>query len=686
MNEVIREMNLKPWEQAIAYFWYNDAEIFSFTQEDFDKRAKDFADRGVTFVETFSFTHFRLGFYPYWKEITECIRKIVLACHKYGIRVVEHHSSHLTHYLRTKEGWDRFGESMLSYANGEGSYDNWYKTLQFLTADFMIEGKDIRTFVQIDGRTGEPAENRYGAYSMCFNNPDYREVYFNYLKDVVATGIDGIMNDDIQFFGERNACTCQHCRKLFHEQTGYTLPDPENWDSFFDNYDDPAYIAWKKFKFDSTARMYYDLTALYEELGVKLIRPNYSSDILKHNPTCYSFDRCTALWDIIEQENCFSAVMKESYMDFYTEAVHRYAAGRRHGVPSMSMFYPDRKDSTYFAWALSRSWGQLYSGTCEGYDITEFEKPYRDFEKKYVDYYTAPDKIADVSFYLSLKTRDFIADAFSRYTRKSMAGMQAAYAAGLCVDMVMEEDSLEELCRHKVIVASHIPMMCDDELEKLSAYVQQGGTLIILGDFAIRNENGSLRSMQQVEKILGTELLTDEAVKLGNGLIYRMSFVSPEDEYQPTIWVGRKGRSHTPDLAVPSKWQLQKNGTGAVLSDIVKTPHVEILSDNDHLVASMYAVQNALAIHLVNLADTISDNPLPVTHDDLIPNFVEGAKKLAEVKLTVQLPSGTSVSIARLCTPESEGEKILDFTVSGETVHISVPENTFSGYALIILE
>ena len=679
-------MNLNPWQQAIAYFWYNDEEIFKFTQEDFDKRAKDFADRGVTFVETFSFTHFRLGFYPYWKEINECIRKIVVACHKYGIRVVEHHSSHLTHYLRTNEGWTRVGESMLSYANGKSSDDNWHKTLRFLTADFMIDGKDIRTFVQIDGRTGEPAQNCYGAYSMCFNNPDYRKTYFSYLKDVVATGIDGIMNDDIQFFGERNACTCEHCRKLFKDRTGYTLPDPGHWSDFFDNYDNPVYIAWIKFKFESTTRMYRDLTSLYNRLGVHLLRPNYCSDILKHNPTCYSFERCMDLWDVIEQENCFSAVIKESYMDFYTEAVQRYAAAQRSGVPSMSMFYPDRKDSTYFAWALARSWGQLYSGTCEGFDITAFEKPYREFERKYIRYYTAPMKQTDVSFYFSFKTRDYLDKAFERYTKKTMAGMQAAYASGFCVDMVMEADTLDELCKHKTIIASHIPMLSDEEVSRLSKYVQLGGTLIILGDFAVRREDGSVRSSLETEDLLGCKLLDDVQIPFGNGFVFKSSFKSEYDEYQPTIWVGRKGRSHTPDLAVQSKWELQKAGTGTVLSKLVGKPNVEIACKNDRIVASMYEVEDAFVVHLVNLADTISVQEQVVSHEDLIPNFTENAKKVPEIDLCVRIPNAFTVNKVRLCTPECEEEIAIPFEVQQNSARLSVPAGIFSGYGMVIVE
>ncbi|MBQ8004558.1 MAG: hypothetical protein IJ299_05660, partial [Oscillospiraceae bacterium] len=233
MNEEKKSLALiNPWEEKFAWFWYNDDEIFKYTEEDFDRRARELHERGVTVIITFSLTHFRIGYYPYWKEINECIRKIATACHKYGIRVVEHHSAHLTSRLLDDGGWDSFERILFSYSRGTSKLETWKKVFPFLTYDFKIDGRDIRTFVQVDGRTGEACRNVYGAYSMCFNNPDYRETYFNYLKDVVKTGIDGIMNDDVQYFGDGNSCTCEHCRKLFFEQTGYTLPQPDKWEEF----------------------------------------------------------------------------------------------------------------------------------------------------------------------------------------------------------------------------------------------------------------------------------------------------------------------------------------------------------------------------------------------------------------------------------------------------------------------
>ncbi len=673
------------WNQAYTWLWYNDEEIFNYTQEDWDKRAKELYDRGVTIACTFTITHFRIGYYPYWKEINECIRKMVIACHKYGIKLVEHHSAHLTLNLLTDLGWKRLEEDILTYGAGISSRDNWKKVFPYLTVSRMIEGKFLPDLAQIDGSTGELATNVYGSYSLCFNNPDYREIYFNYVKDVVNLGIDGIMNDDVQYFGDMKACTCKHCRKLFKEQTGYDIPDPEHWDEFFENYDNPAYIAWKKFKFDSTVRMYRDLTKLYDEMGVKLLRPNYCSDVLMHCSTAYAFDRCMDLWTTIFQENCFSAIIKQSYINFYTEAIHRYAAGRRYNVPSMSEFYPDRADTVYFCWSLARSWGQLYTGTNEGMDNTSMERPYREFERENMRFYTAPDKIADVSFYFSQKTRDYTEDAMVRYMHKFMGGMQAAYVSGLSVDMVFETDDIEELMRHETIVLSHVAMLDDEEIKRFAEYARRGGRIIILGEFALFNDDGSARDYDAVQAQFGVKFENNKSLKCGDGEIWRMDFAPSESEYQPTIWCHRRVEHPVPSEVVLSKWEMQKAGTGAVLASIVE-PKLRIECENNRVVLTGYAVEGGLALHLVNLKDTVAEKAGKTDHKEIIPNFTTDGEKIPEAKLTVKIPNGLSVSKAYLRTPELDKEVELEISVNAGTANITVPGGLFSGYALIAVE
>ena len=686
MSEQKFKMNLDPWEQGFCWFWYNDEEIFRYTQEDFDARAKALAESGITIIMTFSVTHFRLSFYPYWEELNECLRKIVIACHKYGIRVVEHHSAHLTLQVLAKDGWMYLDRNFFTYSRGTSKYDNWKKIFPYLTYDYKINGVDFRNWVQIDGRTGQPGNNEHGTYAMCFNNPEYRKAYKEYLKGVVATGIDGIMNDDISYFtGNYNCCACEHCRKLFREETGYELPTPEGWSAFFENYENPAYVAWKQFKRRSTERYHRELQNFYLSMGLKLLRPNYCSDILKHASSCYPFDRCMDIWDFVFQENCFSAVMSQSYLDFMVEAIHRQAAGEHYGMPSMSMFYPDRPDSTYFGWALARSWGQLYTGTCEGMDVTPLERPFRMFEKKHVRYYRNPKKIADLSVYISRNTRDLTANARYAYMQKMLGGMQAAYEANLGLSLVMDDYTVEEMLEHRTLLVSYVAMASDTELEKFSEYVKRGGKMIILGDFARFDTDGSERDSARLEELLGVKLIPDTALTLGEGEIWRMSFENEELEFQPTVWSNRRVPNPQPAPAVVSKYEIRKNGTGRVLRNLIK-PNFSIACENEHVVLTSYKVENAIAVHLVNLADTLAESEKLVAHTDLIPNFTADAAKLPAIRLTVNPSLSIQPKSAVLYTPESEKEFVLNVVREGDTFVIDIPEGIFSAYALIALE
>ena len=94
-------------QDKFSVFWYNEAEINHWCQKDFEQKAADFAAAGVNIVMTFSCTHFRWSFYPYRAKINAAIKRLTDACHKFNIRVVEHHSSTLTHNPRSYADWER---------------------------------------------------------------------------------------------------------------------------------------------------------------------------------------------------------------------------------------------------------------------------------------------------------------------------------------------------------------------------------------------------------------------------------------------------------------------------------------------------------------------------------------------------------------------------------------------------
>lgn len=723
------ENERNPWQERFTWFWFCEDEILRYTDEDFRRRAKELHDRGITVAINFSLTHFRFGYYKYWNVINAAFRKFVDACHEYGIRVVEHHSASLVHNLLSQAGWGRFEADLGSYSNWTATVDTWIDVPRYLVCDPKVDGKRLEDMFQVDGRTGKISDTVYHCHAFCYNNPDYRAMYFKYMKDLLTeVPFDGMMNDDVQYFGDGNACTCPHCREQFKEQYGYDLPQPEEWDQFYGDYTNPVYIAWERFKRASTERMYRDLTTLYDELGVKLIRPNYCSDILIGNVTSYGFDKCCDIWNFIFQENCFSAIIKCSYMNFMAESIHRFAAGAQHGVPSMSMFYPDRADSVYFAWALSKAWGQLYTGTSEGVDTTGIEKKYRDFEKEHSRALSAPKKLEDVAFYLSMQTRDYTKDAAERYMKPFVGSMQAASLSGLGVNMAFEVDSVETLLCHPVLCASHVALMRDDELARFSEYAKRGGKLVITGDFAEFDAESRPREIDKTLSALGmsvrakrmeksgditvvsgeqTAVMCDmnalyafeggEAIatlddgtcvgvreKIGEGEIVWLAANAAQSEMQESIWSNRRQPIPPRVEAQASLRAHQLSHTGAFLNLIVGDRKLKVTCTQDELLANAYAVEDGIAVHIVNLSDTIPKEVCMVGHEDLIPNFTDGAEKLPEIQIS--LKTGTEISAAALYTPEDGAKHQLSFAQKQGEVTLTVPAGLFAGYALITLE
>lgn len=685
------DRKLHPWDERITWFWYGDREVFHTNPEALDARARKLAEQGVTIAILAGTTHVRMSFYPYWNQIRACIRAIADACHRHGIRLVEHHSASLWFDTTTPEGWQVF-QNLIFQPGNDAGYDSWKKILPYLACGPAIDGIPLIRFSQIDGRTGRPPQNYYNCNAACFNNPEYRKIYFQYVSDICQDGIDGIMNDDVQYFG--GACACEHCRRLFEEQTGYSLPEPGRWEGFYENYGDPVFIAWKRFRLQSAAQFYQDLTKLYADKGLALFRPNYCSELLLNNETAYPLEPCAGIWDNIFQENCFGAIIKQSHLAFMAEAVHRYALAKRRGKPSMSMFYPQRANDVYFSWALARSWGQMYTGTFDGMDLTPLEKPYRLFEEAHADFYRDPDKISDLAFYFSQSTRDCTAHAQEAYMRPFVGALQAAYVSGYSVDMVFEEDTEQELSKHRAIFAPHVAMMSDRQLTRLRQYVLEGGQLIAAGKFAVYDGQGRTRRWNAIERLLGLDRVQLIDMQEGGALCYRLGtgriWLTEQavgtDEFQPQVWSSSRLDRPPQVPGVPSKWEKQKAGTGALLRCILGKPAIVVHGDSQRVIASAFRTRAGLAVHLINLADTICESQEQVGYEDEIPNFSQRAEELAALRLELQLDIAPGAKKATLYTPERKGALDLGIAEQAERRILSIPKGSFAGYALITLE
>ena len=656
---------MNPWMTTFEWYWFNDEKIFRYTQEDFDKEALRLHNDRISIIITFWPTHFRWNFMPYWDILNQALRRLVIACHKFDIKVVEHHSARLTFGPENDEDW----EYMERFIGKKGTtIDSWEGLREFTVSDpIIIDDKTASSMRQIDGRTGGWARSNYHGWSMCFNNPDFVRAYFASLEAIYETGVDGIMTDDVQ--NTDHSCTCPHCRRLFNEETGYDLPAPENWEDFFDNYNDPAFVAWKRFRVASNDRFQNKVNQHFESLGLKLLRPNYISDIIYSNKTSYPFENCAHLWDYVFQENVNKSIIGTDNMRFMIESQHRFSMARSAGVPSMSMFYPETTGELYLSWALTRAYGQLYTGCTSGASQPDWERPFRAFERRYESAYTAPEKRADVAFYYSTNTRDFVYRGLY-YIRRMTSRMQGCYLSGVQIDLVFPTTSQEILNTMPCIALCDAVMLSEEEISMLKDYLRAGGRIIIEGVCGTLNADGTERDYDVIEALSTagdvriaptSEIRTQDGVGIGRyeGIVP----FKPAPENQTTELRALAAQTIMPHLR-----------TRRVLAETAADIAYTFLCNED-----------GCMLHLYNNEDLIPAEGTHVTRCWHYPNYEKGAPRLAdEIAVTIERCDGRAIGSVTLASPEWEEERAVAFTDDGKHISFTIPAGTFAGYLLVM--
>ena len=704
------------WSERYAWYHFNYDHVFNYTDADFERDAREHAERGVTTIITFGETHFFFTFEQYWEDIFACIAKIVKAFHKYNIKVVEHRSYSLAGRHLTEDDWEQWNRSH--------KWERWPGMKEHVFTDYTIRGVKVSSMSQVDGRTGEPQVCYYRAHCLCPNNPDYMDISLYIAGRIFDLGVDGMMNDDIQY--HRPACACEHCRKLFKEETGYTLPGPDGWDAFYENYDDPAYIAWKQFKVRSTTRYLDKIVELEREKGVKMLRPVYVCTMVHNgNWSNGSYETGMKYYSNYFQENFRPTVTRYGYPRFMNEALDRYARAERAGIPSMSLFYPYTPPLTYFSWALSHTWGQMYTGTVHDKDITAVERPYREFEKKHMDYLGESKKCADLAIYQSVLTRDC-----RPYGEGSpqVNLMTASNFSGLMTDMVLEEDSVGILSRYPMVVLNCATMLADDHIAKLRAYAEDGGTLLLIGNCGAYTDTVAKRTPNDVAAAFGmktpivscgekkdgiftyhgvsvafddmrttccfdtadgilksgdTVLGVEEAIGAGRILWLLPQLNAATLETTPCIEYRDREKPHP--TAAPSLIPSLRKTIGAMLRAVVGKPQLTAVCDGSDLLTAAFTVEKGHVIHITNISETFTEVACEAWHDDPLLGF-DGNYTIPNPIALSFAYDGTSVPKLMLYTTEREEGLELEATLSDGRLDFTVPANTFGGYAMIVIE
>ncbi|MEN8256088.1 MAG: alpha-amylase family protein, partial [Verrucomicrobiota bacterium] len=411
--------------------------------------AKRLAGMG-TDVVVLSGRHFRLNYPEEWRQIAQNAKIIADACHKHGIKVIEHHEI----------------------------------TIPFVKANqFLLDHLD---WMQQDVRTGEIWR------WICPNNEEFIKFYSEYLQEFQRiSGVDGYMLDELDMAGAA-ACGCNDCRRLYEEKLGEPMPYE------IQEKTGAAQRNLARYKSHIKPRIKSRLLKAIREVNPQAVVLTYCSDhsdprvagrgINLANEAAY-FSSFVG-WEVMNAD-CFAGW--RPWMRF---GKMRASIGNYYGIPTWSLNREQRsKEGVYFAWALS----QCLKNSIWFTDFIMRDPADADYYRKFLKWeHAMPFQharcLTDTGFMLSNQTR------FTDFTR----GFFWLDAMGWA-DMLLEEDRQFDVVldgdtenpgrleKYNVLVLVGQAAMSGAQKENLAEWVAQGGNAIITTHTSLYDEYGEKR-------------------------------------------------------------------------------------------------------------------------------------------------------------------------------------------------
>lgn len=487
------------WVHSARFANWN-ADTFSLTRSQAEEKAASFAKSGINAVILFwrgrgkeyrhiVFDNVLFGKGYDFNAMYRVLEEIVKACHKYGIKVVEHHG--------------------IAFVHHDLKSDLYQKTIDCM----HYKGMPMKNWTQWDTRVQKVSMGWYRAYMFCPNNPYYREAVFtHYLPDTLATGVDGIMPDDVQLTPDWYTCGCRFCRQKFHLETGWNLSNDGSDSTFWENFENPAFRAWIRFRMKSTGDFYQDFgKSAFEIKKDLLFFACSSSDI-----STWSSQMCGGSYeDWIEGtgvNTVFNEVLHPYALPYNipiigTQMKEYQAIAREWKVPSISIFYPNSNNENYLCWSLAKSWNQLY-WSCPK-DETINNKTFVKWEKTHKDLFEKLESDAEIAVLFSRQTRDGYGGPEDSYYVKEWAGWcETLLANNIQFDVLLDRQITEKtLAQYRLLILPNCACLSDSQIEIIDKFVCGGGYLVASFETSLFDETGKRRENFALTNLFGVRYL-----------------------------------------------------------------------------------------------------------------------------------------------------------------------------------
>ncbi len=676
-----------------------------------EEQARQIKEAGFNAVILTGF-HYRMYFPPEKREdIIRKIRILADACHKYGLKIFEHHSATLVP-----------------------------------AHSVYVEGEDVKTdgipppsqapylrWAPINARTGKPdVVKEYDGIFLCPNNPGHQEAYLQHVRDILLKAdVDGLMSDDVEYLYDYYSCVCPFCREKFKRETALEIP-PADDKGFWGNYANPAFRKWLRFRQRLVGDHYERLKKLRDEVKSSLPLLACQADptgLLIALQWSLPVEEIARGADILFYEVCgapFWRVYFPAWWEIASNILFLRGLGERLNMPVLVLFYPKEREEWFFTWALAKSCGaNVWFFASQ--DIKQWIK----WEEEHPQLFYNTKQVANIAILFSRNTRDLYSPSDSAYVAEWRGWCTALLKNSIPFRVLTDEDiTPQELRKYHLLILPNVACLSDEQVSAIREFVRGGGKLIATAETSLCTEEGDRRRDFALRDLFGisykeTLSLSDLPVEvegegkklLGEGELRAGDiFVS----FRPISRVKTLGRlkGEGLDFAI-----LHEFGKGKVLyiatkpgflclprfrqegevmeyegapclayEDVIKRlalwgtdgkPTLMIKNGKGVLALPQALPGGGMAIHLLNIAGSFYEKGQRFPANEVV--FPPLGNFLGEDKLRLEIPGVRAKECTLFVPPREEGTK-LKFSTSSEGTKIEVPLSDFQRYAILILE
>jgi len=441
------------------------------------RRADSFAETAADTAIIFG-THFRWDFLPYWPVLHILLSEISQALKEREIMLFDHHSATLVHRFHSPAEIRGGMSSKIHHLPWAPSPE--------AAADWKFNGEYLDSWRVIDARTGGPAYvPQYYAQEFCINHPGYRAAYAKYLKQLLAeTGIDGLMCDDMIYFGGFYHCACEYCRK----KLSFKLPETSDA-SFWGNWGDARWLEYLAMRRDSIGDFLETVkSALPERFPLMSCNTTgaYGGNSNHCGQSIHEFVRGD---NLINLELCGENLVHPE--DLQVALNYQAGASKKYGLPVIAVGYGAFSDSAGHLWAMDHlagvsTWFSAIVGRSFPEEIqkhlpgeTAIAKAFR-FEKAHPELFDEPLEY-DCAVYFSETTKygSYFGSCEEGSTKDYRDLIGKLSSAGIRAETVFDfpADAAQSPC----VVMPSTALLSHEEQAAMDKYLASGGVILRYG-------------------------------------------------------------------------------------------------------------------------------------------------------------------------------------------------------------